>query len=128
MNTTIKTLLYFLFISFSSICYSQTNLQFNNVITQVGTVSGGYGQQVASPTFTVPQGKVWKLERYRRDVLFVNGVNIKDSYVVGNSSAIAIDNAPLWLNEGDTFYFLLGAPPYSWTDNWYFSALEFNKN
>ena len=127
MKTTIyKNLLIFLFLSCSTYCFSQSNLQFNNVITQTGTVSGGYGQQVASPTFTVPAGKVWKLERYRRDALYVNGINIKDSYTF-SGGGIALDNAPLWLNEGDSFFFLLGAPPYSWSDNWYFSLLEFNK-
>jgi hypothetical protein len=126
MKTTInKILLIFLFFLCSTYCFSQSNLQFNNVITQTGNLSGGYGQTAASQTFTVPAGKVWKLERYTRDKLYINGILIKDSYVV--NQGIALDNAPLWLNEGDSFYFVLGGPPYSWSENWYFSLLEFNK-
>lgn len=123
MNIKIFIILLF---SFSTYSFSQSNLQFNNVITRTGTLSGPYGETAVSQTFTVPTGKVWKLERYRRDVLYVNGINIKDSYTF-SGGGIAIDNAPLWLNEGDSFYFVLGGPPRSWSDNWYFSLLEFNK-
>lgn len=116
---------------FPIISFSQSNLQFNNVLTQFGTLSGGVGQTAVSPTYTVPTGKIWKLEKYTRERLYVNGIFIKDIYLnntnTGNYGAV-IDNSPLWLKEGDSFYFTVGGPPYSWTENWYYSLLEFNKN
>lgn len=120
-----------LLLSISIYSYSQANLQFNNVLTQFGNLSGGYGQTATSPTYTVPVGKIWKLEKYTREKLFVNGIRIKDIYLnntnTGNYGAV-IDNSPLWLKEGDSFYITVGGPPYSWTEDWYFSLLEFNKN
>jgi hypothetical protein len=125
----IKLLALLFFISFNAL--SQSNLQFNNVLTQFGTLSGGYGQTAVSPTYTVPVGKIWKIEKYTREKLFVNGIRIKDIYLnntnTGNYGAV-IDNSPLWLKEGDSFYITVGGPPYSWTEDWYFSLLEFNKN
>lgn len=124
-----KLLALLFFISFNAL--SQSNLQFNNVLTQFGTLSGGYGQTAVSPTYTVPVGKIWKLEKYTREKLFVNGIRIKDIYLnntnTGNYGAV-IDNSPLWLKEGDSFYITVGGAPSSWTEDWYFTLLEFNKN
>lgn len=116
----------FLIISINThICLSQSSLQFNTVITQVGTISGGYGQSIATATFTVPAGKVWKLERYTRGKLWINGTPIRDDYSIGQG--VFFDTTPIWLNSGDSFHLLLGGTPYVWTENWYFSLLEFNK-
>lgn len=128
-NMTSKNLLIFLFFLITNFSFSQSSLKFNQVLTQFGSLSGGYGETKTSQTFTVPAGKIWKLEKYTRDRLYVNGVQVKDTYLIlsGNSNAV-LDNAPLWLKEGDSFYFIVGGPPYGWTENWYFSLLEFNKN
>ena len=116
----------FIIISFNAhVCLSQSGLQFNTVITQVGTISGGYGQSIATSTFTVPFGKVWKLERYTRGKLWINGIPIRDDY--STSAGAFLDIAPIWLNSGDSFHLLMGGTPNSWTENWYFSLLEFNK-
>lgn len=131
MNTTIKSLLFFIFISLSSNCYSQTNLQFNRVVTDAGVLSGSSYYQTS--TFTVPTGKVWKLERYTRNQLYINNVFVQDMYYSqagggGYPVPVTIDNSPLWLNEGDTFYFIFSYPCCNPVNtSWYFSALEFNK-
>jgi hypothetical protein len=125
-TTNYKKLLIFIFFSVSFNCLSQINLQLNGIVFQSGTNNAI--SSVSSPTFTVPVGKVWKLERYKRERLWVNGVYIQDTYYNVNNG-ITIDDAPLWLNEGDTFYFnytnnCCGA---SYQLDWFFSALEFNK-
>ena len=129
-NFIYKNLLIFLFLLFSSLSFSQSNLQFNTVITKTGTLSGGGNSTVNTQTFTVPAGKVWKIERYTRDALEVNGVRIKDIYTLPNTSTgfLVLDNAPLWLNEGDSFIlFFVNQSNYSFSPLWYFSLLEFNK-
>lgn len=107
--------------------YSQANLQFNNVITDFGNIVGNANSEVNSPAFTVPTGKVWKLERWLRNFLVINGVRITDQYSVAGTSTptIAIDNAPIWLKAGDYFYFIQ-RESYPFTLRYYFSALEFN--
>jgi hypothetical protein len=120
MKTTIyKNLQFFLFLLYSTYCFSQSNLQFNDAITKTAAQYGG-----TFPTFTVPTGKIWKLERYRRDCLIVNNGGVKDSYTwiygAQQGGGIAIDTAPIWLKEGDSFYF-------NGCGDWFFSLLEFNK-
>ena len=119
----IKLTILLLFITLFS--YSQSNLQFNNVITDFGNIIGTANSEVYSPTFTVPAGKVWKLERWLRNVLYINGVNVQELYTIPNTSPtpMVLDNAPIWLKEGDSFYFKERS-----TLRYYFSVLEFNKN
>jgi hypothetical protein len=120
-----KKLILFLFINLTFSCYSQTNLEFNRVVTQAGALSGSNFYQTSS--ITVPDGKVWKLERYTRNQLYINNVLIQDMYF--SSSFPVIDDSPLWLNEGDSFYFQFQFPCCNPVNtSWYFSALEFNKN
>jgi len=133
---------------FSIVTFAQGNLQFNQVLTYSGTLNCGQ----ASPTWTVPAGKVWKIE-YRSVVagnpifdngttlvsagpLFVlNGVKLSDFHLRSNVSAngsnnLAPDqNHPMWLKTTDQIQFTLdnGAgcsdyPKY----NYAISILEYN--
>jgi hypothetical protein len=125
-NALYKRIFLLIFLLYSYQCLSQSNLQFNTVITQTGTLSGGHLQSLTTQVFTVPAGKVWKLERYTRGKLLINGIPIRDEY--STSSGIFIDTAPIWLNSGDFFHFKLwGTGMGNWTDYWHFSLIEFNK-
>jgi tRNA A58 N-methylase Trm61 len=55
-----KHLLYILIVLFVDTLSAQGNLQFNQVVTYTGTGSGSFSY--TSPTWTVPAGKVWKIE------------------------------------------------------------------
>jgi hypothetical protein len=95
--------------------YAQGNLQFNQVLTFTGYITGSC--QVAypgascnvtasSPIWVVPQNKVWKIEyKSRTDggahfKFFLNAVSIVDLL-----ERAAVDNAPLWLKANDEIRF-----------------------
>ena len=126
MKTTIyKKLLIFSLLLCSTYCFSQSNLQFNNVITGTGYTTGSPTQ-----TYTVPAGKVWKLERYTLSVLVINGIPIQDFYFnttnLQGGSGFLLDEKPIWLKEGDSFFLNPGGD--NWNPRpWFFSLLEFNK-
>ena len=127
-----KNQLILILLTLSFNCFSQTNLQFNRVVFQSGSLTGSNYYQTTS--FTVPVGKVWKLEKYTRNKLYVNNNLIQDTYYSeagggGYPVPVTIDNSPLWLNEGDTIYFIFSYGCCNPVNvSWYFSALEFNKN
>jgi hypothetical protein len=92
--------------------FAQGNLQFNQVLTYSGT-------STASPNWTVPAGKVWKIET-------VNMVNFTGSstFIVNNNTVLYNMNStlPIWLKPGDNCKF-------SMTSNinpWFVSIIEFN--
>jgi hypothetical protein len=124
-----KKLLSIIFLLFTLQSFAQGNLQFNQVLTYSGTLNCGQ----ASPTWTVPVGKVWKIE-YRSTVtgniyydygntfkgslgpLFnLNGIKISDiiytTYVRPNQgwSITPNQNQPMWLKSGDQIQFSLDA-------------------
>jgi hypothetical protein len=104
----IKTILFFIF---SCNCYSQSSLQFNNVIS-------AYGFENPSPVYTVPNGKIWKLERFTTDRIVVNGIGLQDTFYTLYGYGITIDSSPIWLKSGDTFYINSG--------NYFFNGIEYN--
>ena len=135
---------------FSMSSYAQGNLQFNQVLTYSGTLNCGQ----ASPTWTVPAGKVWKIE-YRSTVigntsydnfngtsgsigpLFnLNGNKISDFIYPNNLSPNQIwnitplQNQPLWLKSNDQIQFSLDAIAGGCSDfkkyNYAISILEYN--
>jgi hypothetical protein len=111
-NTIYKNLFIYLFILCSTYCFSQTNLQFNNVIS-------AYGFENPSPIYTVPSGKVWKIERYTRDRIVVNGIGLQDTFFTNpDGYGLTIDTSPIWLKSGDTFYINSG--------NYFFNGIEYN--
>jgi hypothetical protein len=135
---------------FSIATFAQGNLQFNQVLTYSGTINCGQ----ASPTWTVPAGKVWKIE-YRSTVngnpnydnsqgilgpygpLFsLNGIKTSDvhlnsSNVPSNSWGVSSDDKQhLWLKSGDQIQFSLNGFNGECSDykkyNYAISILEYN--
>ena len=118
-----KTFFFLILLLLSSIAYSQGNLQFNRVVNDAGyiVVTNNACTDGFSATFTVPTGKVWKIESFvtltSRNYIMLNGKQISPS-----------NNAPFWLKAGDAFYFYTaGVCNQSGNSlNWFFSAIEFN--
>jgi hypothetical protein len=113
---------YFIILAFaltSFICKAQSNLQLNQVLTYNGAVGLGPGfNNQYGPIWTVPNGKVWKVEARSLENLKINGSTfntVGQSY--GNIVAL-----PIWLKSGDVVqYQNLGSPL-----NYFISILEFN--
>jgi len=109
---------YFILLAFALttfICKAQSNLQLNQVLTFNGTLN----QNQSSPTWTVPNGKVWKVEARTQDYLKING-----SWYIGslNGSSISL---PIWLKSGDILQYQVGNN-ISFTFDYFISILEFN--
>jgi hypothetical protein len=102
--------------------YAQGNLQFNQVLTFTGYITGSCqvafqggscNVTVSSPIWVVPQNKVCKIEyKSRTDggahfQFFLNAVPMVDLFdrVAGYYSSTAVDNAPLWLKANDEIRF-----------------------
>jgi hypothetical protein len=94
---------------------AQGNLQFNRSMTNGGSiVSPAMGGCGYSPNFTVPEGKVWKIEKYSTtEDMRINGI-----VVPGGSSM-----SPIWLNAGDIISFE-NCSIYS--HYYFFNGIEFN--
>jgi hypothetical protein len=111
-----KKLVYILF--FNLFCltgYSQYNLQFNQVLTFTGLVTGTY------TVGTVPSNKVWKIETFSSDInqiaININGIRYDFNY------GGAMNTSPIWLKAGDSLSVTSqngGNRPYV------FSIIEFN--
>ena len=143
-----KTFFFFIAFSFTSLAFSQGNLQFNQVITLQGAVNNGNvscGPTLgltcnSSQIYTVPSGKVWKiestnctgkvgtygsLERYFMS-LKINGVDLVGGYSTSNMGFFANDPVkyPIWLSSNNTLQAVVfGAPT---TTNYFISIIEFN--
>ncbi len=107
------SLLAFVFMALNS--FGQGNLQFNQVLTYTGTVTGTQ----LSTTYTVPSGKIWKI-KYCSDsrVGSCGGYNIWTGigygiYINSIWTIVSSNNAlnDLYLKSGDTIYFGYGKHP-----------------
>lgn len=107
-----KNLLVIIAITFSSVSFSQGNLQFNQVLILDATPAGN--------AVTVPPGKVWKIESValsNNNAYFQiqwGGVN---HFVLNNSSPYA--NLPFWLPSNENISFVANV-------NSKVSIIEFN--
>jgi len=118
-----------LFSALFSQLYSQGNLQFNQVISFGGVLNAGSisGTNIGSPlygslTYTVPSGKVWKIESAMSNnggttLLFVN--NLLAGTVGSGLSAMS----PLWLKAGDIVRMGNSSNP---LNTYFLSGIEFN--
>lgn len=119
------------------------NLTFSQVVTYSGQInySSPTAGIVDGPIYTVPQGKVWKIESL--NLYFsgtatnpeymsykINGVRIFCSRMTANTPFVFGVNFPIWLKSGDTI-----RPSYgyensnnSWNANfpYFISIVEFN--
>jgi hypothetical protein len=109
-----------------SFLFSQGNLQFNQVLTYGGTLNAGListnngNYQYSSPAYTVPSGKVWKIE----SVMSVNSIHmIVNNLAVGNMGSGQSPTFPLWLKAGDVLRFAYSS---SSANTYFFSGIEFN--
>lgn len=131
------------FILLNSLLYSQGNLQFNQVISGTTSVSGGQNGITynSSNTYTVPPGKVWKVESVSfqtfslngsyapRVFLILNGVQVLSN--IGNTATQSgtLNIQPLWFKAGDVLTFgMLNncATSCSQSANFLISIIEFN--
>jgi hypothetical protein len=106
------------FISVVKFISAQGNLQFSQVISESFSISGGVNNTLydASNSYTVPIGKVWKIESisfssssvnstYAPSIfLKINGNNVLFNY--GSQKNIndfggSLNTQPIWLKEGD---------------------------
>jgi hypothetical protein len=119
-----KKLLFFIFFLPTTISFSQGNLQFNQVISETFSISGGVFNSLynASNSLIVPPGKVWKIEsisfsssspnsNYSPSIhLNVNGTIVLYNYGSQknlNDTGGTLNTQPIWLKEGDVVGFSL---------------------
>ena len=110
---------------------AQGNLQFNRVITYSGTLNGGTN----SDTWTVPIGKVWKIESLPNPgTIFTNGGTGNMAFNINGVAVIYLNtannpgqiNLPIWLKENDNIRFSYTVASSSSFYNHYISIIEFN--
>ena len=103
-----KFLLVLFVLAFGSAIRAQGNLQFNQVVllTFDSNVSPYF-----SPLYTVPAGKVWKIESAGSSssiaVYELNGLRVSQTINTNNSTNAAA-NLPLWLPAATTMKFYNG--------------------
>jgi hypothetical protein len=131
MKKTICILLLSTLCSFAA--YSQSNLQFNQVLTYAGRLATTTGAGDSTSTWTVPPGKVWKIESASGAFayvtspvyLIVNGIKVFDVYIY-NSTTTRNVYFPVWLKAGDA----VRMAEYNTSNNFYtdyfISIVEFN--
>ena len=109
-----KILILSFFLVLCSLLYSQGNLQFNQVLTYNGSTT-------ASPIWTVPAGKVWKVENIM--ILGQGGVSVfkVNGTQIFNSFYGAWQNNPFWLKGNDNFQF-----NFQYSNEFFISIIEFN--
>jgi hypothetical protein len=95
-----KIILIATFTFFSFVSSSQGNLQFNQVLTYTSQIpKSGFGS-----TYTVPNGKVWKIESISADgpaKMSINGNGVPFYF---NATTPSRGVFPFWLKSGDNIY------------------------
>ena len=120
------SILFFLCFSLQK-SFAQGNLQFNQVINytfSLPTSNYGAGMQFSS-TYTVPAGKVWKIETMASNSESNTGYSLNGYRVpfYGNNAYAAYKGA-LWLKEGTQFQ--LWSNNISGSSEFIVSIIEFN--
>jgi hypothetical protein len=117
---------------------AQGNLQFNQVINEMRNTnfsSGSGGGAVTSTTFTVPTGKVWKVEGFYQGLTFVGAASgTPGSYIINSSAPLNFlkrdgNGDVLWLPAGTyavRFSWGCGSASCSGTVYSTVNAIEFN--
>ncbi|MES2850860.1 MAG: hypothetical protein V4685_17500 [Bacteroidota bacterium] len=113
--------------------HSQSNLQFSQVLTYSGHLATTNNAGDSTAAWTVPTGKVWKIESASGAYgyvtypvyLVVNGIKVFDIYIY-NSSTTRNVYFPVWLKAGD----VVRIAEYNTSNNYYtdyfISIVEFN--
>jgi hypothetical protein len=132
-------------VALNSLLYSQGNLQFNQVLSYSGSLScnTNYCGQISTSTYTVPPGKIWKIESvgyncsavssYRSyPFLIINGVACFGGLTSNSNTAIItgnLINSPIWLTSGDILKYGMdsnSATGGQMSISIHFSIIEFN--
>jgi hypothetical protein len=117
------------FLVLCSLLYSQGNLQFNQVLTysqNFNLVGCGSNQcSWTGPTYTVPAGKVWKIE------YFVSGGQGDIVITLNSTVNVASTNgSPVWLKPTDLIQVKklcgIGASCNLQSGSFFISIIEFN--
>jgi hypothetical protein len=119
----------FLLIGFEGL--GQGNLQFNQVLTFKGEFITGSTE--FSTTYTVPVGKVWKIEYLTKSkVKTATGYPYLAPVINGTPIEIDTDSNPIWLKSGDTIayqnygYYYASQSTYRLDGTWLISIIEYN--
>jgi hypothetical protein len=117
----------------SGIAFGQGgNLQFNQALTYQGELNG---TTLLSPVYTVPEGKVWKIEFLTATRLNItNNVAFLGPLINGSYQVIGEGSFPIWLKAGDFIQYKGGLyanngsddPAYKALRSYFISILEFN--
>ena len=123
-----------LYLIFATTVVAQGNLQFNQVVTYTGTGSGSFSY--TSPTWTVPAGKVWKIESASPSLAnsaVTRKINVEAGGGWGTfalttaSNETTINPFPIWLKAGDQVQLQASGNCCSTTTFYYaISIIEFN--
>jgi hypothetical protein len=125
-----KIFFFFITLSFTSLAYSQGNLQFNQVLTYVQSHTlTSCGSSICSwtgSTYTVPAGKVWKVENFIQ-----SGASPASMLINSVCDVSSINGLPLWLKAGDQIHMrrVCASNPYAncaGGGSFLLSILEFN--
>jgi hypothetical protein len=126
MGSSIKCIFIFFVIFGIKLSSIGQNLEYSQVLTYSGNINGG--TSLNGPVFTVPAGKVWKVESVNiiSDVRYkLNGFSILNQ-INGNGGGtptLATVLFPFWLKPGDTIQpYLLSS---SVTLPFFISIIEF---
>lgn len=102
-----KNTLLVLFLALAVNVCSQGNLQFNQVLTYGGNSSAGavaannFTYTYGTVSYTVPSGKVWKVESFSGSNTLAFVVN--NQYVANATTSQS--STPVWLKAGDVIRF-----------------------
>lgn len=126
-----KNTLLILAIAFSSASFSQGNLQFNQVLSYsqtFNTSASGSLYSFTSPLYTVPTGKVWKIEKF---VMHEESSSLTSGWLVVNSGCKLfpdeVNSGPVWLKAGDEFVAKVSVSGGSnFSGDFFISIIEFN--
>ncbi len=111
--------------------FGQGNLQFNQVLTYSGSFNSTMNATQSSSVFTVPPGKVWKLEAYSYSYYYTGSNRFRVNYLNDSPMDPSVSsNAPIWLKSGDYIFCKAGnlglVSNDLLTNSWFFSIIEYN--
>ena len=132
--------IFLLLITLSIKSFSQTQLEFNRIISIDSTYTYSIGSgnyTLSTETYIVPEGKTWKIQflSYSVDSWKINGTYIslfKARHQSGSGAYYSTDSmiGTIWLNENDEISgeFTGSTNGSTFQRYFYISAIEFNLN
>lgn len=141
-----KNLLLLCAIVLSSAALGQGNLQFNQVISETFSIFGNAYNTFynATDTYTVPAGKVWKIESISYSATSANGTYLPSFFLNVNGTRVlynygtqrnqfdyggTLNAQPIWMKGGDVVLFSMRngcSTTCAQSVNGHLSIIEFN--